>query len=241
MSRIAPQWTALGVGAALLATIVGGEIALHSTREPKVAVGKNDEVYYYRRATREDALALGKALEGTGFFNGRGTVVLLWMGGGPTVVSFVVDAGAWDHPHAVSNFTEIGRRIAMSVGGFPIQVHLVDAGRNVRRKMNVGKLTAGTNCVVYYFGDATNNDASALGEALRTAGYFTSKGATVALLKGEGTVISFVVQEGLWNEPAVTATLERLVRQTASSVGGLPIEMRLLDRNMDIKQAVTVR
>jgi hypothetical protein len=70
----------------------------------------------------------GKALEGTGFFNDRGTSVLLWMGGGPTVVSFVVDEGAWDHPHVVSNFTEIGRRIAMSVGGFPIQVHLVDAG-----------------------------------------------------------------------------------------------------------------
>jgi hypothetical protein len=241
MSRIAPQWAGLGVGAALLATIVGGEIALHSTREPKVAVGKNDEVYYYRRATREDALALGKALQGTGFFNDRGTSVLLWMGGGPTVVSFVVDAGTWDHPRVVSNFTEIGRRIAMSVGGFPIQVHLVDAARIVRRKMNVGKLTTGANDVVYYFGDATNGDASALGEALRTAGYFTGKGATVALLKGEGTVFSFVVQEGLWNEPAVTATLERLVRQIAPTVGGLPIELRLLDRNMDIKQAVTVR
>ena len=240
MSRIAPQWTALGVGAALLATIVGGEIVLHSTREPKVAVGKNDEVYYYRRATREDALALGKALEGTGFFNDRGTSVLLWMGGGPTVVSFVVDEGAWYHPRVVSNFTEIGRRIAMSVGGFPIQVHLVDASRNVRRKMNVGKLT-GANDVVYYFGDATNTDAGALGEALRTAGYFTGKGATVALLKGEGAVLSFVVQEGLWNEPAVTATLERLVRQIAPSVGGLPIELRLLDGNMDIKQSVTVR
>jgi hypothetical protein len=239
MSRIAPQWAGLGVGAALLATIVGGEIALH--REPKVVVGKNDEVYYYRRATREDALALGKALQGTGFFNDRGTSVLLWMGGGPTVVSFVVDTGAWDHPQVVSNFTEIGRRIAMSVGGFPIQVHLVDAGRVVRRKMNVGKLAIGANDAVYYFGDATNSDASALGEALRAAGYFTDKGATVALLKGEGAVISFVVQEGLWNQPAVTATLERLVRQIAPSVGGLPIELRLLDGNMDIKQRVAVR
>ena len=239
MSRIAPQWVGLGVGAALLATIVGGEIAMH--REPRVVVGKNDEVYYYRRATKEDALALGKALQRTGFFNDRGTSVLLWMGGGATVVSFVVDAGAWDHPHVVSNFTEIGRRIATSVGGFPIQVHLVDAGRNVHRKMNVGRLTAGAQDVVYYFGDATNSDARALGEALRSAAYFTDKGATVALLKGEGTVISFVVQDGLWNEPAVTATLERLVRQIAPSVGGLPVELRLLDRTMDIKQSLTVQ
>jgi hypothetical protein len=157
------------------------------------------------------------------------------------VVSFVVDADACEHPHVVSNFTEIGRRIAMSVGGFPIQVHLVDAGRNIRRKMNVGKLTIGTKDVAYYFGDANNGDASALGEALRTAGYFTGQGATVALLKGEGTVISFVVQDGFWNEPAVTATLQRLVRQIAPAVGGLPIEVRLLDRNMDIKQTAAVR
>lgn len=241
MSRIAPQWVGIGVGAALLATIVIGEIALHSTHDPKVVIGKNDEVYYYRRATKEDALALGQALKSTGFFNDRGTSVLLWMGGGPTVVSFVVSDGAWDHPHVISNFTEIGRRIALSVGGFPIQVHLTDAARLIRRRMNVGKATVGSKDFVYYFGDATDADARALGEALRSAGYFADRGVTVALLKGEGTVISFVVQEGLWSEPAAIATLERLVRQIAPAVGGLPVELRMLDRNMDIMQAVAVQ
>jgi hypothetical protein len=241
MNRIAPQWIGFGVGAALLATLVGGVIMLHSTHEPKVEIGKNDEIYYYRRATKEDALALGKALQATGFFNDRGTSVLLWLGGGPTVVSFVMDEGAWNHPRVISNFTEVGRRVATSVGGFPIQVQLVDAHRVVHRKMTVGKWLAGTKDAVYYFGEATEADAKALAEALRTAGYFLDRGATVAVLKGEGTVISFVVQEGLWNEPAVTATLERLVRQVAPSVGGLPMELRLLDRNMDIKQAVTVQ
>jgi hypothetical protein len=240
MSRIAPQWLGFGVGAALLAAVVGGGIAIRSNREPKVAIGKNDEVYYYRRATKEDALALGKALQGTGFLNGRGTSVLLWMGGGPTVVSFVLDDGAWDHPHVVSNFTEIGRRIATSVGGFPIQVRLIDVQRNIRKRMNVGKAAVGTKDIVYYFGDATDAAARALGQALQSAGYFTDKGATVALLKGEGTVISFVVQEGLWNEPAVLATLERLVRQIAPSIGGLPVRLRLLDRNMEIKQELAV-
>lgn len=241
MGKNLGQWVGLGVGAALLVTIVGGEIALHSTREPKVTVGKNDEVYYYRRATKADALALGKALQGTGFLNDRGTSVLLWMGGGPTVVSFVVDQGAWNHPHVISNFTELGRRIATSVGGFPIQVHLVDSGRVIRRKMTVGKLKIGSKDAVYYFGDATDADARAVGDALRSAGYFADRGATVAVLKGEGTVLSFVVQDGLWNEPAAAATLERLVRQIAPSVGGLPIELRLLDRNMEIKQAIAVR
>ena len=240
MSGIAPQWVGLGVGAALVATIVGGAIAIHWAREPKVAIG-NDEVYYYRRATREDALELGRALKSTGFFNGRGTSVLLWKGGGPTVVAFVVDDGAWDHPNAISNFSEIGRRIAMTVGGFPIQVRLIDAGRTIRKRMTVGKAAIGSRDVVYYFGTAADADARALGDALRSAGYFTDSGVTVALLKGEGTVISFVVQEGVWDQPAAVATLDRLVRQIASSAGGLPIELRLLDREMAIKQAVVVR
>jgi hypothetical protein len=239
MSRIAPQWVGLGVGIALLATIAGVEVSLHST--PKVVIGKNDEIYYYRRATKEDALALGDALQKIGFLNDRGTSVLLWMGGGATTVSFVMNDRAWDHPHVISNFTEIGRRIAMPVGGFPIQVQLIDAHRNVRKKMTVGKAMAGAKDIVYYFGEANDRDARTLGEALLSAGYFTDRGATVALLKGEGTVISFVVQDGLWEQPAAIATLDRLVRQIAPSVGGLPVELRLLDRAMDIKQAVTVQ
>ena len=238
MSKVAPKWVGLGLGAALLATIVGGEIALH--REPKVAIG-NDEVYYYRRATKDDALALGEALQKIGFFNGRGTSVLLWEGGGATVVSFVMNAGAWDHPNVISNFTEIGRRIATSVGGFPIQVHLIDAARNIRKEMTVGKTTVGSRDILYYFGTATLADAKALGQALQRAGYFTDNGFTVALLKGEGTVISFVAQEGVWDQPAAVATLERLVRQVAPAVGGLPVELRLLDRDMAIKKAVAVQ
>lgn len=240
MSSIAPTWVGFGVGAALLATIVVGEIAIHSTREPKVAIGKNDAVYYYRRATKEDAQALGEALRSTGFFNDRGTNVLLWKGGGPTVVSFAVADGAWDRPRAISNFTEIGRRIATSVGGFPIQVHLIDARRTVHKTMTVGKAIFGED-IVYYFGAATPGDAGALAQALRSAGYFADRGVTVALLKGEGTVLSFVVQEGVWNEPAALATLDRLVRQVAASVGGLPVELRLLDRDMAIRQEVTVQ
>jgi hypothetical protein len=239
MSRIAPQWVGLGVGIALVATIVGVEIRIHS--EPKVVIGKNDEVYYYRRATREDALELGDALRHIGFFNDRGTSVLLWMGGGPTIVSFVLNQGALEHPHTISNFTEIGRRIATSVGGFPIQIHLIDAGRNIRRKATVGKTMIGTKDIMYYFGDATLADARALAEALRSAVYFADRGATVALLKGEGTVISFVVQDDLWEQPAALATLDKLVRQVAPSVGGLPVELRLLDRGMDIKQTLTVQ
>jgi hypothetical protein len=235
------KWMGFTLGLALLLALAGGEIALRTTRDPKVTIGGNDEVYYYRRATREDALALGEALKATGFFNGRGTSVLLWEGGGPTTVSFVVADGAWDHPNAISNFTEIGRRIAHSVGGFPIQVHLIDSGRVIRKKMTVGKTIIGSKDILYYFGIATSTDSQAFGHALQSAGYFADRGFTVALLKGEGTVISFVVQEGSWDNPDVAATLDRLVRQVAPSVGGLPIELRLLNQDMEIKKQMEVR
>jgi hypothetical protein len=240
-SQITANWMAAGVGVALLATIIGGAIAMHSAGDPKVVIGTNDEVYYYRRATKEDALALGRALQSTGFFNNRGTSVLLWMGGDRTVVSFVLNEGAWDHPNAVSNFAEIGRRVATSVGGFPIQVRLVDARRTIRKQLTVGKAAIGAKDAIYYFGAATAADARALAQALQSAGYFTGSGFTVALLKGEGTVISFVVQEGAWDQPAVVATLDRLVRRIAATAGGLPVELRLLNRDMEIEKEVAVR
>jgi hypothetical protein len=239
-NKIAANWLAIGVGLALLISIVAGAVLIHSARDPKVVVGTNDEVYYYRRATKQDALALGRALRSTGFFNNRGTSVLLWMGGDRTVVSFVLNEGAWDHPNAVSNFAEIGRRIAHSVGGYPIQVHLVDAHRIVRKQLTVGQTAIGSKDSIYYFGSATAADAQSLGRALQTAGYFTDSGFTVVLLKGDGTLVSFVVQEGAWQQPDAVATLERLVRQVASSVGGLPIQLRLLNRQMETEKRVEI-
>ena len=240
MSRIAPKWVGLGVGIVLVAAVVGSEIAIHYSSNPKVVFGKNDEVFYYRRATRQDAVALGRALQSIGFFNDRGTSVLLWMGGGPTIVAFVMNEGAWNHPGVVSNFSEIGRRVANSVGGFPIEVHLVDSRRTSWKKMNVGRTVIGSKDVLYYFGAATIEDAQKLGQALRSAGYFADRGFTVELLKGEGTVVSFVVQDGLWDNLAAVATLDGLVRQVAPSAGGLPVKLRLVDAEMTVKKELMV-
>jgi hypothetical protein len=235
------QWVAFGIGLAVLLTIAAGEMWVRRTREHKVMVGTNDEIYYYRRATKEDAIALGQALRKIGFLNDRGTSVLLWQGSGRTVISFVLNAGAWDHPDAVSNFAEIGRRIAPAVGGFPLKVCLVDATRAVRKELTVGKATIGARDTIYYFGSATEADAKALGQALQAAGYFEDLGVTVMLLKSGGTAVSFVVQEGLWEQPATATALEGLVRRVAPSIGGLPVELRLLDPRMETRRRVAVR
>jgi hypothetical protein len=240
-TRFSRNWLAFAIGIAVLVAIVAGEIWVRRAGDPKVIIGTNDEVYYYRRATKEDALALGQALRKTGFLNDRGTSVLLWQGSGRSVISFVLNDGAWDHPDAVSNFAEIARRVAPSVGGFPLKVALVDSARVVRKEFTVGRVTIGARDAVYYFGSATEDDAKALGQALRAAGYLEDLGVSAILLKGDRTAVSFVVQEGIWDRPETVAALERLVRQVAPSIGGLPIELRLLDPQMETRKRVAVQ
>jgi hypothetical protein len=240
--RIAANLLAVVIGLSLVATIVVW--ALHPSKRPpappKVIAGTKDEIYYYHAATREEAQALGRILQAIGFLNDRGSTVLLSKGTDGTVVTFVLDNGGWNHPATVYSFEEIGRRIAPSIGGYPIKVRLIDSARTVHKELAVGKVIAGARDEIYYFGAATEAEAAALGRALRTAGYLTDRGASVVLSKDGRTAISFVVDDGAWNRPEIAAGFERLVRQIAVTAGGLPIEIRLLDSRMEPKKEWTV-
>jgi hypothetical protein len=240
--RTASILLAVAIGLSLIATIVVWALN-PSTRSPtpKVTIGTSDEVYYYHAATKEDAQALGQALVRVGFLNDRGTTILLSKGTAGTVVSFVVNEGAWDHPATVYSFEEIGRRIAPVVGGFPIQVRMIDSERALRKELTVGRVAIGAKDEVYYFGSATDAEATALGHALQSAGFLVDQGASVVLSKGDGTGISFVLDEGAWNRPDAIAGFERLVRRVAASVGGLPIRVKLLSPRMEPKKEWTVR
>jgi hypothetical protein len=108
----------------------------------------------------------------------------------------------------------------------------------VRKELTVGKVIVGVRDEIYYFGSATSADAEALGGALKSAGFLVDAGASVELAKDPGTAISFVVGEGVWERPEGVAGFERLARQVAASVGGPPIELRLLNSRMETKKAV---
>lgn len=239
--NLASKLLAFGIGIALLATIVVW--AFHPSSRPassKAIIGTRDEIYYSNAASKADAEALGQALQAMGFLNDRGTTVLLSKGAAGTIVSFVLNDGAWNHPETVYSFEEIGRRIVPSVGVFPIKVRLIDSARILRKELTVGKAIVGAMDEVYYFGSATEADANALGAALKTAGFLVDAGASVALSKGDGTAISFVLDDGAWERPAAVAGFERLVRQAAPSVGGLPIQLRLLNSKMEIKKGIEI-
>jgi hypothetical protein len=240
--KIARTLLAFGVGLALLATIVAW--GLHPSMRAvnsKVVIGTKDEVYYSHAATKEDAEALGQALKGIGFFNGRGTTVLLSKGRAGAVVSFALNAGAWDHPDTVFSFEEIARRVAPAIGEFPITVRLSDSVWRVWKELIVGKVIIGARDEIYYFGPATEADAEALGQALKSAGYLVDAGATVVLSKDGGTAISFVVGDGVWERPDAVAGFERLARQVAASAGGLPVKFQLLNSKMETEKEVALR
>ena len=196
---------------------------------PRVVVGTKDVVYYTRRATRQDAQALGRALQSAGYLKDRGTGVILAKGSAGAAISFVLNDGAWDQPDAISNYGEIGRQIAPSVGGFPLRISLVDEKLAVRKSLVVGMQTIGTRDSIYYYGSATREEAVALGEFLRSTGAIKDNGSTVLLAKGDLTTISFVVKQMPWERPEVMAAFESLLRKAAPTVGGLPLKLRLLD------------
>jgi len=231
---------AFGVGLALLATIAAGVYRTQAHKRRKVIVGTRDEVYYTGYATQEDARKLGQALTASGFLSNQGLSVLLSRGPGGASVSFVVKESAWNHPDTISSYEVIGRRIAPSIGGFPIAVRLLDSAGHIK-KLTVGRILVGTKDEVYYFGSATQEDAQSLGQSLQAIGFFADIGSSVAVSKGDGTAIWFVTNEGFWDNPEAIAGFERVARQAAASVGGLPIQVRLLNAEMETKKEMTIQ
>jgi hypothetical protein len=235
-----PRVFAFGVGLALLATIATGVYRIQTHNNRKVMVGTKDEVNYTGYATAEDAGRLGQALAASGFFSNQGVSVLLSKGPGGASVSFVVKESAWNHPETVASYEVIGRRIAPSIGGFPIAVRLLDAAGHLK-KLTVGRVRFGARDEVYYFGSATEEDAQSLGRMLKTIGFFADNGASVAVSKGDGTAIWFVTNEGFWDKAEAIAGFERVARQAAASVGGLPIQVRVLNAEMETKKEMTIQ
>jgi len=238
--------TALSFGAALV--LLGILVALMWRAQhqpdrtlPKLTIGSKDEIYYSHTATLEDAAALGRALQTIGYFRDQGAAVLFSRNKGGAVLSFVLQDGVWNNSAAVASFEEIGRRIAPVAGGFPLELRLVNAGWAVQKTVELGKIKVGARDEIYYFGSATQSDAEALGRALREADYLKDLGVTVSLSKDVVTCLSFVVNPGVWLHPETVGRFQELARRVAPSIGGLPLQLRLLSPDMDVKHQSEVR
>ncbi|MGC2108222.1 MAG: hypothetical protein WA655_01815 [Candidatus Korobacteraceae bacterium] len=238
------RWIAFGLGVALMAITFGGVFLFVSARElgAKFVVGSNDAVYYSGSATRDDARQLADALKAVGYLSDRGANVLLSKGKDGTVVSFVVQNGIWDQPQMVAGFQEIGREIALRTGGFPIKLRLVNTDRTPMKEITEGRIAIGTKDEIYYYSPATESDARKLAESLKSAGYFQDRGVSVFLSKEDGSpVVSFVVAEGVWDDPQSVASYEDHVRRAVVPVLGRPITLRLVNSGLETKKSEIVR
>jgi hypothetical protein len=137
----------------------------------------------------------------------------------------------------LSSFEELAREVAPAVGGLPIQVQLIDTSGNVEATSTVGEVGFGGSNGIYYEGSATKDEARALGQRLESMGFFRGNGANLFLSRhDDGTTLAFVVVGEAWNNPTKVSSLESIVREVAPTVGGLPINMRLVDTQLQVKK-----
>jgi hypothetical protein len=102
----------------------------------KIDYGNGEEVYYTGGVTHEEAARLGRVLQTTGFFNGRGAKsVQASRAGGRLVVSFVVQAWAVGDVKARQAFDFLQRAISEEFGGQPVEVRLCDENLKVLKTL----------------------------------------------------------------------------------------------------------
>jgi hypothetical protein len=233
--------TSLVLGGALIGYLVyTGQwqsfAAQYGVGQNTVTIGSKDQVIYSGTATQAEATALGNALKGAGYFQDRGVSVLLSKGTTGTTIGFVVQDGYWNNAGIMSQFEEVVRGVASTAGGLPIQVQLLNATKTVEKSGIVGEVDFGGGDAVIYEGSATQSDGQALGNQLKTIGFFEGKGANVFLTKENGTTIAFVVADGTWNDATMVSDFETIVRGVASTVGGLPVEMHLVNTTLVVEK-----
>ncbi len=240
--RSGSKGIAIGSGLAFFTVIVAmffavGSISGQATSGSSLTIGTKDEIFYSGSATRQEAEALGSALKESGYLSDRGVSVFLAKGSEGTIISYVAKEGSWNAPSLVSSFEEITRQAAPSVGGFPIVFRIINKSKEVKFQSVIGREALEGGDVVYYYGDVPKSQAHALGLTLKADQYFQGAGADVFLARHNNiTTMSFVVKDGVWQDPAIVKEFEKIARDGANAVGGLPVTVRLMTSQLDVKK-----
>jgi hypothetical protein len=99
------------------------------------------------------------------------------------------------------------------------------------------KVVVGTNEILYS-GLTTRSTAIALGNQLKNDPSFLHRGTTVLIDREVGSrTLSFVVQDGAWDQAGILSSFEEFARKAAPTLGGLPIDIQLLDTKRSLPSA----
>jgi rhomboid protease GluP len=219
---------------------------------PKVTVGKNDRVAYRGTATMADAESLAQALLKVGYFKNPNVLIMLSKGPSGTVISIPTwtnshdDKGSnmpWEDIEFLAGIQGLGVTVAPSVGGPPVKIQLLDDEGNVKKKLDIDAREAmiGKEDSVWYSGAATEENARTLGASLQTARFFQDKGGRAMISRdGSGTQVSLIVRAGVWDDPSMAATVQFLGHTAQKAVGGGPLHLHLLDKNLVDKKELLI-
>ncbi len=226
----------VGIASWAVLVVIAGALLYGYQHRTMVLIGAKDQVIYSGLATRGDALALGDALKSNGYLQERGASVLLNKGFGATTISFGVQDGVWNETGMLSKFEELARQIAPTVGGFPVQIQLMDPTGDVEETSTIGEVRFDGKDAVYYEGTVTKAEAKALGKQFQSMRFFRGKGANVILSRhyGDSTMLAFVVVREV--DAKLLSSFEQIVRDVAPVVGGLPIDLHLVNPQLEVKQ-----
>jgi len=241
--RIGSRWKASGIGLVWLCVIVlvvFAPLYWLSVRN-RVLVGARDEVFFTGQATRHDAEMLGEALKKNGYFEDKGASVFLSKDRDGITLSLVEQQGVWDQPDMLLAGEEVASEVAPAIGGFPVRVQLMNVDREVKKEGVAGCVPLGKD-EIFYFGNVQESEARALGKALVEDGYFQNTGATVRLARdSQGTVLSFVVADGVWEYPEQVSEFEAITKEVSPLLGGLPMTLRFEDTTLETEKELVVK
>jgi rhomboid protease GluP len=92
------------------------------------------------------------------------------------------------------------------------------------------KIVVGSNDTVNYTSRTNLQQATALGDALRSIGFFQDKGLTVLLDQGaRGPEVSFSIKDTAWDSPRTIQTFQLIGRKIAPALGTQPLTLHLID------------
>jgi hypothetical protein len=140
-------------------------------------------------------------------------------------------------PDPPSSVWPLVLKIVGVVAAIAIGIGIVFYNLNANGK----RYAAGNRDEIFYSGNATEQDAADLTAQLKKEKYFSDRGYSVFLDKtAKGSVVSFVVQDGKWDDGESVAGFTSLGKGLTGAVSGRPLTIKLLSADKTEHKSISI-